>query len=132
VRIIPGAGISWLSYIPLVHLLGHACLRMLQFVRAPSLLLDYKELENAIGGRLSAAETIGPRRMSDSWRLWLYRFGFDRGYLDALLDRCVARFRIVLRWCDANERRWIDFLSGVDGRRASQAENADVPLEEML
>ena len=39
-------------YVALVHILGHACLRTLQFVRAPSLLQDYHTIENAIGRHL--------------------------------------------------------------------------------
>ena len=39
-------------YVALVHILGHACLRTLQFVRAPTLLHDYHTMENAIGGHL--------------------------------------------------------------------------------
>src|SRR3954454_4482899 len=38
-----------LRYIALLHILGHASLRTLQFVRAPTLLQDYRTLENAIG-----------------------------------------------------------------------------------
>ena len=41
-------------YIPLIHIIGHACLRTLQLVRAPTLLHDYHLLENAIGGHLHA------------------------------------------------------------------------------
>src|SRR5262249_10947520 len=36
-------------YVALVHLLGNACLRTLQFIRAPTLLHDYHLLENALG-----------------------------------------------------------------------------------
>ena len=39
----------------LLHILGHACLRTLQFVRAPTLLHDYHTLENAIGEHLPPA-----------------------------------------------------------------------------
>ena len=39
-------------YLALVHMLGHACLRTLQFLRAPSLLLDYRMLEDAVGQHL--------------------------------------------------------------------------------
>ena len=38
-----------LRYLALIHMLGHACLRTLQFIRAPSLLHDHHQLENAIG-----------------------------------------------------------------------------------
>ncbi len=48
-------------YVALIHLLGHACLRTLQFLRAPTLLHDYHTLENAIGDHLpEAAAALGP------------------------------------------------------------------------
>lgn len=102
-----------LRYLPLVHLLGHACLRTLQFVRAPSLLQDYGALENAIGDRLP--QLGGPRmRVSGSgrYRTWLYRWSLERGFLDALLiEYVVSPFVRTLRWCDRMERRWTDLLS---------------------
>jgi NAD(P)H-quinone oxidoreductase subunit 5 len=106
-------------YVPLVHMLGHACLRTLQFVRAPSLLLDYRMLEDAIGQHL-------PRRMSLWDRLskgrdlgWLYRMGIERAYLDrALLSYVVGPFVATFRWCDALERRWTDFLAGEASRES--------------
>ena len=36
-------------YVALIHILGHGCLRTVRFVRAPTLLLDYRVMENAIG-----------------------------------------------------------------------------------
>ena len=40
-----------LRYIALLHIIGHACLRTLQLLRAPTLLHDYHTIENAIGKR---------------------------------------------------------------------------------
>jgi NAD(P)H-quinone oxidoreductase subunit 5 len=48
-----------LRYIPLIHIIGHACFRTLQLVRAPSLLKDYNAMINALGDRVSATEKIG-------------------------------------------------------------------------
>src|SRR5439155_12686797 len=70
-----------LRYLALVHILGHACLRTLQFLRAPTLLHDYHLLEDAIGEHLSHQE-----RSTGRFRAWLYRFALERGYLDALLN----------------------------------------------
>jgi NADH-quinone oxidoreductase subunit L len=99
-------------YLALVHLLGNACLRTLQFIRAPSLLHDYHSMENAIGGHLAH----GREPLSSApagVRAWLYRFGLERGYLDSLLQAfVVGPFVRLFRWCDAAERRWTDFLSG--------------------
>ena len=49
-------------YVALVHLLGHACMRTLQFIRAPSLLQDYRTIEDAIGRRLPRAANFWDRR----------------------------------------------------------------------
>jgi NADH-quinone oxidoreductase subunit L len=101
-----------LRYLALVHLLGNACLRTLQFVRAPTLLHDYHLLENALGEYLPrTGEPLGlaPGR----FRTWLYRFALERGYLDALLTAYVVNpFIRLFRWCDGLERRWTDFLAG--------------------
>jgi NAD(P)H-quinone oxidoreductase subunit 5 len=106
-----------LRYIALVHVLGHACLRTLQLLRAPTLLQDYRQLENAIGGPLVHPPGPGPRMFSERVRTWLYRLALERGYLDALLsDYIVAPFVRFFRWCDGLERRWTDLLSGRSSR----------------
>ncbi len=46
--IVAEIGMGW-RYLPLAHIIGHACLRTLQLLRAPSLLRDYHAMENAIG-----------------------------------------------------------------------------------
>ena len=45
-----------LRYIALIHILGHAALRTLQLLRAPTLLHDYHVLENALDGHLPATQ----------------------------------------------------------------------------
>jgi NAD(P)H-quinone oxidoreductase subunit 5 len=101
-----------LWYVALVHLLGHACLRTLQFVRAPSLLQDYRNLENAIGDRLPRPP--GPLAAAPSQlRGWLYRFALERGYLDAvLIDYLVRPFVRLFQWFDRLERRCGARLNG--------------------
>ncbi|MBX7073370.1 MAG: oxidoreductase [Pirellulales bacterium] len=107
-----------LRYIALVHLLGNACLRALQFLRAPTILQDYHLLENAIGSRLPRSNgRLVP--ISARFRAWLYRFALERGYLDALLGRwVVAPFVGLFSWCDSLERRWINLLAGRESRQA--------------
>ncbi len=108
--IVAEIGLGW-DYLALVHLLGHACLRTLQFIRAPTLLHDYHVLENALGTHRPRAG--GPwDRLGQRCRAWLYRFALERGYLDALLADLVGPFLRVLRRCDRLERRWTDFLGG--------------------
>jgi NAD(P)H-quinone oxidoreductase subunit 5 len=118
-------------YVALVHILGHACLRTLQFVRAPTLLQDYRTLENAIGERLPQAGATLSRLPSRSARTWLYRLGLERGYLDALLyDYVVIPYVRALSWCDALERRWTDFLSGEASRESDQVKPHFGSIEE--
>lgn len=101
-----------LRYLALVHILGHACYRTLQFLRAPTLLYDYSLIENAMGQRVRNAGIDGPV-VASGWSLWLYRFGLERGYLDTILrDYLVGPFLDLFRRCDALERRWTAFLSG--------------------
>ncbi len=98
-------------YIALLHLIGHACLRTLQFIRAPTLLQDYRVLENAIGDRLPLPPGV-LRFAPAGARTWLYRFALERGYLDAILTDFVERpFVRAFEWCGQRERRWSESLN---------------------
>jgi NAD(P)H-quinone oxidoreductase subunit 5 len=81
-------GIGW-KWIAVAHILGHAMVRTLQFLRAPSMLHDYHQMHSAVGGHLSPTgrhlEDLFPERL----QLWLYRWALDRGHLDTILDRAV-------------------------------------------
>ena len=102
-----------LRYVALVHLLGNACLRTLQFIRAPTLLHDYHLLENAIGKHPPYSGGPLHHVAPGGFRRWLYRFALERGYLDSLLiEFVVVPFVRLFRACDAFERRWTDFLAG--------------------
>lgn len=119
----PTAG-EYIRYFALIHILGHGCLRTLQFVRAPSLLRDYRILENAIGDHLPHKagrwEWISP-----TVRTWFYRLAMERGYLDACLDKFfVAPFLGVFRLCDRIERKWMDLLSGSTKNEPTDSEAA--------
>ncbi len=102
-----GLGLRTLAF---VHLLGNACLRLLQFLTAPNVLLDLHGLE----GRGTAR---GARRPG------LYAFALQEGGLDVMLDALVVRpFVTVAR----AGQRLDEILSGerpVDD--ADAAANAD-------
>ncbi len=101
-----------LRYIALIHIIGHACLRTLQLIRAPSLLRDYNAMINAIGDYLPSGRLPGGPT-SPTFRSRLYRFAFDRGNLDTMIDDYVVRpFVAVFSWSDRMERKWTNFLSG--------------------
>lgn len=78
------AEIGWgFRYIALLHILGNGCLRMLQFVRAPSLLLDHNLIVNAIGSDVLRSKFSWERRLPEWLQTRLYHLGLERGYLDA-------------------------------------------------
>ncbi|MGA7306780.1 MAG: proton-conducting transporter membrane subunit [Rhodothermales bacterium] len=123
-----------LRYIPLIHIIGHACLRTLQLLRAPSLLHDYHTIENAIGAHHSENEQE-PREpaVQHIGRTWLYRFAMERGFLDAILNEYIVRpFIAVFHWCDRMERRWTDLLSGGESGEVDNVDLQTGSLEEFV
>ena len=62
-----------------LHLAGHACFRLLQFLTAPNVLHDLHGME--------PAHAAIP---SDRSRQRLYLIALERGFLDSLLDRLVV------------------------------------------
>ena len=121
-----------LRYIALIHILGHACLRTLQLLRAPTLLHDYHTLENAIGGHLRHEPGIWERWIPGRVRDWCYRFALERGYFDSLLNEYVVfPFLRLFQWCDAMERRWTELLSGGQARASDEVEVHSDIVEEL-
>ncbi len=100
------------EYLALIHIVGHACLRTLQLLRAPSLLRDYDSVENAVGpglrqdnGSLFGLCPVGIQE-------WCYRCGFDRGFMDLALDEWIVRpFQALFGGFDRLERRVSNWLS---------------------
>ncbi|MEO8096555.1 MAG: proton-conducting transporter membrane subunit [Acidobacteriota bacterium] len=74
----------------LFHLVGHAVVRTLQFLRAPSMLHDYHKMHAAAGGHLGKTGEHYDGFMPAGLQLWLYRFGLERGFYDAAVDRFVV------------------------------------------
>lgn len=99
-----------LQTLALVHILGHAAVRTLQFLRAPSALHDYHRIHAAAGGHLAPtgrhAETLLPLAL----QRWLYRFALDRGHLDTLLQRLLIAPLFAL---SASLRRLDEFGGGL-------------------
>jgi NADH-quinone oxidoreductase subunit L len=88
-------GMGW-KWIAVAHILGHATVRTLQFLRAPSMLHDYHLMHSASGGELSPAATHLEELLPKPVQLWLYRWALDRGHLDTILDDYVIRPLIAL------------------------------------
>lgn len=118
-----------LRYLALIHILGHGCLRTLQFLRAPSLLHDYRQLENALGQSLPAARPSWLSRVTARFHVAWYRMALERGYLDAWLgDYLVRPLLRVLERCERLERAWIRWLSG----ESEESGRSTVPVVEDL
>ena len=81
-----GLGLRWTA---VIHVLGHATVRTLQFLRAPSMLHDYHQMHAAIGEKHSSGDTYVEELLPERVHLWLYRWALDRGHLDTILDRFV-------------------------------------------
>jgi len=103
--IVAEIGMGW-RFLPVAHIAGHTCVRALQLLRAPSLLHDIHQVEQAVGGHLPKTGRHLERLIPERWRGWAYRFALERAYLDPFLDRyCVRPFLQVLRGIDRIERR---------------------------
>jgi NAD(P)H-quinone oxidoreductase subunit 5 len=73
-----------------LHMAGHACFRLLQFLSAPNVLHDLHGIEGAIGDRSvpssSHLDVIVPTRI----RRAIFLIALERGFLDSILDRLVV------------------------------------------
>lgn len=120
-----------LFYIALIHMIGHACLRTLQLLRAPSVLQDHQLLEDAVGEHL-AGDRMVASRPATAFHVRLYRFALHRGYLDEMLDDWIVRpFKKMFRWFDAIERSWTDLLSGGPSRESDGLSPGSDKLEDV-
>ncbi|MFM2211977.1 MAG: hypothetical protein RL639_1171 [Verrucomicrobiota bacterium] len=99
-------GLGWTTLAGL-HIAGHAILRTMQFLRAPSMLHDHRRVHSASGGQISPAGSPLESALPSSLHLYLYRIGIGRGFYDAL----VGRFVVVPVRAVAKGLRWFDRLS---------------------
>jgi len=120
-----------LRYIALIHMIGHACLRTLQLLRAPSVLRDHQMLEDAVGEHLTG-DGVQSAQSATPFQIWLYHFAFHRGNLDAFLNDWIVRpFVSLFRLFDSLERRWTNLLSGGESRESDRLSPYDDSLEDV-
>jgi NAD(P)H-quinone oxidoreductase subunit 5 len=81
--------IGWYA-IAFIHLAGHACFRLLQFLSAPNVLHDLHGIESAIGERPRQRRGSLERWASERVRARLFLVALERGFLDSLLERFVV------------------------------------------
>jgi NAD(P)H-quinone oxidoreductase subunit 5 len=87
--IIVEISIGWYT-IAFIHMAGHACFRLLQFLSAPNVLHDLHGMQDAMGDRPSPAAGLLERLMPARAQRTLYFVALERGFLDSLLDRIVV------------------------------------------
>ena len=122
--IVAEIAVGWYA-IAFIHLSGHACFRLLQFLSAPNVLHDLHGMEDAIRDRPSPTGGYLEAVTSDRVRRGLFLIALERGFLDSLLDRVVVEpfmrlARLLTRldaWlCDAllPARQPVTFEGGED------------------
>lgn len=77
--------------VALFHVIGHATVRAMQFLRSPSMLSDYHRLHSGAGGLLEATGSHYDMIVPEKWQRTLYCFTLFRGFHDALWDRILFR-----------------------------------------
>jgi NAD(P)H-quinone oxidoreductase subunit 5 len=101
--------IGWYT-IAFLHLVGHACFRLLQFLSAPNVLHDLHALEEAMLDHSPADRGTWTMLVSDRARHRLFLIALERGFLDSALDgvivdpfhRAARLFARLDEWlCDA-------------------------------
>ncbi len=105
-------GFGWQT-LALWHIVGHALIRTLQFLRAPSMLHDHHRLHSAAGGHLGATGAYYEALLPQGLQSWLYRLALDRGHHDTFLDRFMIapllRLAALLQYF---EQKWVGLFGG--------------------
>jgi NAD(P)H-quinone oxidoreductase subunit 5 len=87
--IVTEIALGWYT-LAFVHLAGHACFRLLQFLSAPNVLHDLHGLADAMGEHARPADGLWSVVGSGRARRWLFLMALERGFLDSVLDRIVV------------------------------------------
>lgn len=98
--------LGWTT-LAVVHIVGHAIVRTMQFLRTPSMLRDYHRVHAAAGGQIDPTGEHYESLLPPSAQLWLYRVALGRGFYDSIVDRfIVAPVRGCARLLAALEPGW--------------------------
>jgi NAD(P)H-quinone oxidoreductase subunit 5 len=92
-----------LTTVAFIHIIGHACFRLLQFLSAPNILHDLHELEKRVGGHI--APSLHDGSMDRAPSRGLYLAALERGFADPLLDRLIVTpFHWIVGYLDRLDR----------------------------
>ena len=115
-----GLGWYWLA---VLHMIGHASIRTLEILRAPSVLHDYHHIETSLCTVLPSMGLHYERLLPRSWQIWLYRLALERGYSEAVLLNGLKLWRKAVGLLDGAERFVENRIMGlsVPGREKVEA-----------
>jgi NAD(P)H-quinone oxidoreductase subunit 5 len=82
-------GLGWTTF-AIIHLISHAVLRTLQFLRSPSMLRDYNRVHSAAGGQIDPTGEHYESFLPKNIQIWLYRVALGRGFYDPVVDRFIV------------------------------------------
>lgn len=100
-----------LETLPLLHIIGHAGYRTLQFLRAPSLLHDRHHLEQMLGHHVNPPDSSAGKANAPHANPLAYRRALARGGLDAwLVEQLAATLIRSVTRLDEAERRLTSWL----------------------
>ncbi len=92
-----------------IHLAGHACFRLLQFLSAPNVLHDLHGLEDTIGDYPPPHRSPPRGVRAERARRLLFLVALERGFLDVFLDRLVVEPFMRLAGLLTRVDRWLCF-----------------------
>jgi len=115
--------LGWYT-IAFIHLAGHACFRLLQFLTAPNVLHDLHGIEDDLGDRPSPEVGYLEALTPDPVRRRLFFIALERGFLDSILERVVVEpFRRLARQLTRLDGRLCDAV--VPRRLAATVEGGE-------
>jgi NADH-quinone oxidoreductase subunit L len=112
----------------LIHMVGHACMRTLEILRAPSVLHEYHNLELSLGSVLPRMGQHYELLLPPSVRHRLYRIAIGRGALEPVLLRFVSLWCSLFLRVDKAEQGIEDFFS----RGSTREQEGSYPSLEVI
>jgi NAD(P)H-quinone oxidoreductase subunit 5 len=100
-------GLGWTT-LAILHIISHAMVRTMQFLRSPSMLSDYHRVKSAAGGHLEPTGDHYESLLPKPVQIMLYRIALGRGFYDALVDRfLIAPVKGLARLFALVEPEWV-------------------------
>lgn len=111
-------GLGWTT-LAIIHILGHAMVRTMQFLRAPSMLHDYHRVHAAAGGHFEPTGDHYESLLPKPVQIMLYRIALGRGFYDALVDRfLIAPVKGLARILSLLEPAWVKSTTSMSSQPA--------------